>query len=98
MMLLKDLIVYAIKVDYYMWDEKTDSEYTEPHFLTISHPPMNVITFNKEIKENLRIFNRYSEAVKYICSHDSLKNPCYGENVRVVKIKYNFENQVWEEI
>lgn len=97
MTLLKDLTIYAIKVDLYMWDDEK-GEYTEPNFVTISHPPMNVLTLEREIKENLRIFNRYSEAVKYICSHESLKNPMFGENTRVVKIRYNFAEQKWEEI
>lgn len=105
MKLLKDLIMYAIKIDYFMWDEKKEEEYTEPHFLTIdtetkdkSGNPLNLLIFKKEITENLRVFNTHKEAVKYIAEKSYLKSPCYGENVRVVKIKYNFNENKWEEV
>lgn len=106
MTLLKDVTtLFAIKIDYFMYDEKKEEEYTKPHFLTIdtetkdkSGNPLNLLIFKKEITENLRVFNTYTEAVKYIAEKSSLKSPCYGENVRVVKIKYNFNENKWEEI
>ena len=104
MKLLKDLVVCVIKVDYFMYDEKTDSEYTEPYYLAIdtevknkNGEPMNLLIFKKEITEDTRIFYSHKEAVKYIAEHTSLKSPCYGENVRVVRIKYNFNENKWEE-
>ena len=106
MTLLKDVTtLFAIKIDYFMWDEKKEEEYTKPHFLTIdteikdkSGNPLNLLIFKKEITANLRVFNTHTEAVKYIAEKPSLKSPCYGENVRVVKIKYNFNENKWEEV
>lgn len=95
MKLLKDLVVYVIKVDYFMEDEN-GNEYTKPMFLFLNS--LKSFYFKEEIEENIRIFYSHKEAVQYIAEHSALRTPCYGENVRVVKIKYNFKENKWEEI
>lgn len=95
MKLLKDLVVYVIKVDYFMEDEN-ENEYTKPMFLFLNS--LKNFYFKEEIEENIRIFYSHKEAVQYIAEHSALRTPCYGENVRVVKIKYNFKENKWEEI
>ena len=101
MKLLGDTL-YGIKVDYFMYDSENDREYTQPCYLTIdtetkdkNGTPLNLITFKEEITSNLRVFNHEMEAGLYRLAH--LENPCYCENARVVKIKYNFETKEWEE-
>lgn len=106
MKLLKDITtLFAIKIDYFMWDEKKEEEYTKPHFLTIdteikdkSGNPLNLLIFKKEITENLRVFASDKEAIAYIANKSSLRMPCFGKNVRVIKIKYNFKENKWEEV
>lgn len=101
MKLLKDEVFYAIKVDYFMINEK-DEEYTEPLYLSIDTEtknkdgePMNLIVFDKEITPRLRTFCEKREAKIYMAQKS--KNTCSFENPRVVKITYNFETNKWEE-
>lgn len=102
MKLLKDVCLYAIKVDYFMWDSKTDEEYTQPTYLSIDTKTKrkdgtsaNIIIFEEEITPHLRVFDTEKEAKEYMDSR--IDNPCYCENPRVIKVKYNFENNEWEE-
>ena len=101
MKLLEDINIFAIKVDYYMWDEETDSEYEQPVYLTIdtetrgdSGVPLNLIMFTENITSNLRVFDTYREAEEYMAKKCS-NSPCF-ENPRVVKIRFGKENK-WEE-
>ena len=102
MKLLGDAM-YCIKVDYFMYDSENDKEYTQPCYLTIdtetkdkNGEPVNLITFSDKITANLRVFNTEIEAGMYRIAR--LENPCYCENVREVKIAYNFETGRWEEM
>lgn len=102
MMRLLGKEMYCIKVDYFMYDSENEREYKQPCYLTIDTETkdkngnsINLITFNEEITQNLRVFDDEMEALVYKLEH--LKNPCYCENVRAVKIKYNFETKEWEE-
>lgn len=102
MKLLRDEFMYCIKVDYFMWsDEK--GEYTEPMYLSIDTEtkqkdgtPANFITFSEVITGNLRVFDTERDAEAYM--NTRIKNPCYCEKPRVIKIKYNFERNTWEEM
>ena len=101
MKLLRDVEVYCIKVDYFMWSEEK-GDYTEPAYLSIDTEtmkkdgtPANLIIFEEEITPHLRVFDKVGDAVKYMVSH--INNPCYCEKPRVVKIKYNTETNKWEE-
>lgn len=101
MKLLRDVCLYAIMVDYFMIDSKTDEEYTEPLFLSIDtetkkkdETPANIIIFENEITDHLRVFDTKEDAEKYISSHFD-KNCCYCENQKVIKL--NLENREWEE-
>lgn len=101
MKLLGD-VRYCIKVDYFMWDSETDKDYTQPCYLSIDTEtktkdgtPCNLIIFKEEITSNLRVFDDHKEAIEYMLSH--ISNPCYCENPRVIKIKYNFKTREWEE-
>lgn len=100
MKLLGD-VKYCIKVDYFMWSEEK-GEYKEPVYLTIDTETKrkdgtnaNIIIFKEDITPNLRVFDTHKEAVEYMLSR--ISNPCYCDNQRVVKIKYDFENEKWEE-
>ena len=102
MKLLKDVELYCIKVDYFMWSEEK-GDYTEPCYLSIDTEikkkdgnPANLIIFKEDITPYLRVFDTEKEAKEYIQSR--ISNPCYCENPRVVKVKYNFESKEWEEI
>lgn len=102
MKLLKDVELYCIKVDYFMWYEDK-GECIEPCYLSIDTETMkkdgtcaNLIIFEEKITPHLRVFDTENEAKDYMESH--IKNPCYCCNPRVVKVKYNFESKEWEKI
>lgn len=102
MKLLRDEILYCIKVDYFMWNSKTEEEYTESVYLSIDTEtkkkdgtPMNLIIFEESITDHLRVFDTEQEANEYIDRKE--RNTCCYENGRVIKIKYNCENGKWEE-
>lgn len=102
MKLLRDVTQYCIKVDYYHWsDEK--GEYTIPLFLSIDTETkakdgtsVNLIIFKENICDCLRVFDTEKKAKEYLKNHTTGCSVCY-ENPRVVKIKYNFEENRWEE-
>ena len=100
MKLIKDLElnVFAIMVDYYMFSEETNSEYKEPMYVSIDTDTkdkdgnsLNLITFNKHLTSNTRIFDDVFEAGNYIDSH--FKNSCCCENARVVEL--SLEDLKW---
>ena len=102
MKLLKDITVYAIKVDYYMYDPETEVEYLEPVYLSIDSEtkddngnPMNLIIFCDSITPNLRIFDTLREANDYKLRKCS--NSHSFENPRIVKVKYDYKEEVWKE-
>jgi hypothetical protein len=102
MKLLRDEFLFAIKVDYYMWSEEK-GDYTEPVYLSIDTETKRkdgtlagIIIFETEIKENLRVFDREGDAIYYLEKRG--KETCCYTNGRVIKIKYNFESNTWEEI
>ena len=103
MKLLKDTFVYAIKVDCFMYDEKTDTEYVEPMYLSIDTEtktedgvPMNIIIFLDVITENLRTFDSLKEAKDYISKKCS--NACNFENPRVIKVGFDHNKNTWKEV
>lgn len=102
MKLLKDVWLYAIKVDYFMYNSETDSEYTQPVYLSIDTEtkkkdgtPLNLIIFEEEITDHLRVFDTEREAKKYM--KEKCSDSCCFENPRVIKSKYNSEKNTWEE-
>ena len=105
MKLLKDAVVslYAIKVDYFVHDPEADDEIgVKPMYLTIDTEtkttygvPVNLITFEPEITDNTRVFDKRKEAVAYMNSRAN--NPCCYKNARVIKITYCFGEKKWRE-
>lgn len=102
MRLLKDITVYAIKVDYYMYDPETETEYLEPVYLSIDSEtkddngnPMNLIIFRDSITSDLRIFDTLKEANDYMIRR--CNNSHSFENPRIVKIKYDHKEETWKE-
>ena len=102
MKLLKDIIMYAIKVDYFMWNDVTNEEYTMPHYLCIDTETknkkgecMNLLIFKEEINSDLRVFDTLKEAKEYL--NEKVKGSFCYNNERVIKITYNFETNRWEE-
>lgn len=102
MKLLKDITVYAIKVDYYMYDTEAEVEYLEPVYLSIDREtkdengiPLGLIVFRDNITENLRIFDTLKEANDYKLRKCS--NSHSFENARIVKVKYDHKEEVWRE-
>lgn len=96
MKLLGD-VKYGIKVDYFHWNAETDEEYTLPLYWCIDDSPARIIIFREEIDDRLRVFDTGEEAIEYLKSHTTGFQVCY-ENPRVVKIKYDFAENRWEEI
>lgn len=95
MKLLRDVTQYCIKVDYFIWNEETDTEGREPLYWCIQEKT-NLVIFRESINSELRVFDKYYEAREYLEAHQTGFNICY-ENPRIVEIKYNFEENRWEE-
>lgn len=95
MKLLGD-VKYGIKVDYFHWNAETDEEYTLPLYWCIDDSPARIIIFREEIDDRLRVFDTAEEAIEYLKSHTTGFQVCY-ENPRVVKIKYDFTENRWED-
>lgn len=87
---------YCIKVDYFHWDGEKDEEYTNPLYWCIDESPARIIIFRESIDDRLRVFDTEEEAQEYLESHTTGFNVCY-ENPRIVQVKYNFEENRWEE-
>lgn len=78
---------YAIQVSYYMWDEKTETEYTEWLYLGLEGK-LKVFVFDEEINEQTKLFDTAVEAGQYVDKHfgaDELR--CSFESVRIVEVK-----------
>ena len=97
MKLLKDITAYAIKCDYYMWSEEK-GEYTEPVYWAIDTSTKAYIIIMTETVNDpqLRIFDSLTAVKTYIKNHQTGNDICM-ENVRPVKIKYDFEKKEWME-
>ena len=101
MKLLKDVSFYAIKVDYYMYDMETDSEYLYPVYLSIDTEkdqngiPKNLIIFRDDITPNLRVFDDLKDANEYITK--KCNSPCSFENPRVIKVRFDYKENMWKE-
>ena len=105
MKLLKDaeFSLYAIKVDYFVYDPEAENGMrTEPMYLAIDTEtktkygvPVNLITFEPEITDNTRVFDKRKEAAAYMSAR--VNNPCYCKNARVIKITYSFGEKKWRE-
>ena len=101
MKLLNDIILYAIKVDYFMYSE-TKGDYTEPRYFAIDTETtnkdgecMNLIIMKKNVDDPcIRVFDTEREAKRYIREHKSYSY----EKPRVIKIIYDFKNKKWKEI
>ena len=81
---------YAIKADYYMWNEEKGM-YTEELYLGIEGPH-KLFVFDDQITERTKIFNSAREAGEYIDARDSLNNDairCSFESVKIVEVKEN---------
>ena len=103
MKLLRNVELYCIKVDYYMWDEDKDEMYTQSMYLAIdtetkdkNGKPVNLIMFKEDITSTLRVFDTEKKAKAYIEKHNNGVSACY-ENERVVKITYDCEKKEWKE-
>ena len=102
MKLLGNVELYCIKVDYFMCSDERGF-YTEPLYLSIDTETKredgtsaNLIKFEEDITPCLRVFDTEKEANEYM--NTRIKNPCYCENPRLSKIKYDFENGKWKEV
>ena len=81
---------YAITVDYYMWDEENDKEYTEKSYLYIKGKHKIYVFHNTpnvhEDELELKSFATRREAMQYIAAHNLDENCCCYENVRPERI------------
>lgn len=103
MELLRDVVKYCIKVDYFMCSEER-GEYEEPVYLSIDTKTKrkdgtsaNLIIFREHITDCLRTFDSEAAAQEYIATHTTGYNICYT-NPRVVAIKYDFDAREWKEV
>ena len=80
---------YAIVVDYFMWDEENDKEYTEKSYLYIKGKhKIYVFHSTPDVHEDeleLKTFATRREAIQYIVAHNLDESICY-ENVRPERI------------
>ena len=80
---------YAIVVDYFMWDEENDKEYTEKSYLYIKGKhKIYVFHSTPDVHEDeleLKTFATRREAEEYIVAHNLEDGICY-ENVRPERI------------
>ena len=78
--------MYAIMVDYYVWDATTEMESTDPMYLGVAFPPKNLYVFDE--KHNSRSFrwDTREEAEEYIETHPHLKGMSNFENLRIVEV------------
>ena len=80
---------YAIVVDYFMWDEENEVEYTEKNYLYIKGKHKIYVFHNTpdvhEDELELKSFATRREAMQYIAAHNLEDAICY-ESVRVEKI------------
>ena len=104
MKLLRDAKLYCIKVDYCMWSEEKQEEYTVPSYLSIdtetkkkNGEPMNLLVFEETITPHLRVFDTEREAKKYFKDHNMNESCCY-ENARIIEVKYDFESNTWRKV
>lgn len=97
MKLLSNVFLYAIKCDYFMWSEEK-GEYTEPVYWAIdTSTKANIIIMRENVNDpQLRVFDSLTAAKTYIKDHTTGFDICM-ENVRPVKINYNFDRKEWEE-
>lgn len=77
-------MLYAIMVDYHMWNEKK-GDYNEPNFLGLEGE-RRIFIFEPKITDRTKIFTTLSDANKYISKY-KLKNSSCFDNPRVVIIK-----------
>ena len=78
---------YAIVVDYFMWDEENEEEYTEKNYLYIAGKH-KIYMFNNTPNihsDELKTFTTRREAEEYIVAHNLEDGICY-ENVRPERI------------
>lgn len=81
--------MYAIMVDYFIWDEEKQAEGREACYLFTTRDAYKIFIFDADINRDdvdLKTFKTKREANKYIVDHD-LRNGICMDNVRVVKIK-----------
>ena len=83
---------YGIKVDYYHCDDFESDMYTIPCYLYIERSKRKLIVFDPSLERedlDLRLFDSYTEAERYIANHGWDKQQCCFENVRIVKIEFS---------
>ena len=103
MLLLENLTLYAIKADMYVSNpnDENDFDYTEPVYFCIdtetkdkSGNVINLITLESYLNNpKLRVFQFKVYAEEYIYN----RNYSNITNMRVITIKYDFQNNKWVE-
>lgn len=103
MLLLENLTLYAIKADMYVLNpnDENDFDYTEPVYFCIdtetkdkSGNVINLITLESDLNNpKLRVFQFKVYAKEYIYN----RNYSNITNMRVITIKYDFQNNKWVE-
>lgn len=92
MFLLKNEYLYAIKADVFC--RRGDEEYTESNYISIdTRGGRNLLIFTEKINDNLRVFDTEREAENYVKDKIYLHHNC--ENIRIVKVMYDFEKRKW---
>ena len=79
--------VYAIVVDYYHWNEETQSEYTKTLYAGTKYPPRNIYVFDEEFNDRSLRWGNKDAAIEYFIDHKFNEDACCYENARIVKVE-----------
>ena len=84
---VEDDIKYAIQVDYLMWNEETQTDYTEWLYLGLMGEH-RIFVFDDNVEERTKLFDTATEAGAYVDKHfgrDAMR--CSYNNVRIVEVE-----------
>ena len=80
---------YAIQIDYFMWDEETQTDYTKWLYLGLMGEH-RIFVFDDNVEERTKLFDTASEAGAYVDKHFGKdKMRCSYNNVRIVEVNAN---------
>lgn len=79
--------MYAIVVDYHMWNEEEQKEFTKPMYLGMMYPPINIYVFDEEFNSRSYRWSNKEEAKEYFVKHEFGKQACCYENARIEEVE-----------
>ena len=78
---------YAIMANYYMYNEETDTEYSQWHYLGLEGK-LKLFVFDEDITDRTKLFDTAREAGEYLDKHFDPSEPrCSFSHVRIVEVE-----------